>query len=241
MDNKAMYKLGYGLYVITAMEDGKHNGCIINTAMQVTTTPNRISVTVNKQNKTHDMIMNTRKINVSVLTEKAPFDLFKHFGFQSGSDVDKFNDYLYAKKSPNGLYYITDYANAYISAFVQETIDLGTHTMFIAQVVYAEVLNDDASVTYDYYQQNIKPKPQESVAKGYRCVICGYIYDGDELPEDYVCPICKHGVDAFEVVKPEKKGYRCVTCGYVYDGDELPADYVCPLCKHGAADFEKIK
>ncbi len=201
MNNRAMYKIGYGLYVLTAMEGDKHNGCIVNTVMQVTTTPNRISVTVNKQNKTHDMILNSRKINVSVLTEKAPFDLFKHFGFQSGSDVNKFNDYLYAKKSLNGLYYITDYSNVYISAYVQQTVDLGTHTMFIADVVYAEVLNDDPSVTYDYYQNNIKPKPEANGAKGYRCVICGYVYEGDELPEDYVCPICKHGVIDFEKIK----------------------------------------
>ena len=202
MDNKAMFKIGYGLYVITAEENGKHNGCIINTAIQVTTTPNFISLTVNKQNKTHDMIKNTRKVNVSILTEKASFDIFKRFGFQSGADVDKFAGYTNMKKSPNGLYYITEGTNAYISAYVQQEIDLGTHTMFIAQVVGAEVLSEDKTITYDYYQENVKPKPEPVTdKKGYRCVICGYIYEGDEIPPDFICPICKHGASDFEKIK----------------------------------------
>lgn len=202
MDNNAMYKIGYGLYVATAEEDGKHNGCIINTVMQVTTTPNRISINVNKQNKTHDMILKTGKFNVSIITEKADFELFKHFGFQTGAEVDKFAGYEYAAKSENGLYYITNATNAYISGQVIQTVDLGTHTMFIADVVDAKVLNEDKSVTYDYYQENIKPKPEEVKAKkGYRCVICNYVYEGDELPADYVCPICKHGASDFVEVK----------------------------------------
>ena len=242
MDNKAMFKIGYGLYVVTAEENSKHNGCIINTTMQVTDTPMRISITVNKRNKTHDMIKNTGKFNISILTEKASFDVFKHFGFQSGADVDKFEGYQGAVKSSNGLYYITNGVNAFISGSVTQTVDLGTHTMFIADVVDAQVLSDDKSVTYDYYQENIKPKPEAPKAKkGYRCVICGYIYEGDELPADYVCPICKHGVSDFEEIKPEKKSYRCVICNYVYEGDELPADFVCPICKHGASDFEEVK
>lgn len=236
-----MYKLGYGLYVITAKEDDKHNGCIINTAMQVTTTPNRISVTVNKQNKTHDMIKNTGIFNISVIAESAPFDLFEHFGFQSGVSVDKFANYDNASKSENGLYYVDKFTNSYISGAVINEVDLGTHTMFIADVVDAKVLNDEKSATYDYYQENIKPKPEaKPVKKGYRCVICGYIYEGEELPPDYICPICKHGVDDFEEIKPKKKSYRCVICGYVYEGEELPPDYICPLCKHGADDFEEI-
>ena len=142
MDNKAMFKIGYGLYILTAKDGEKDNGCVINTAIQVTSTPNRISVTVNKQNYTHDMIMKTGVFNVSILSEKATFDVFKHFGFQSGRDVDKFADYKDATRSENGLYYVTGDTNAYISGKVINTLDLGTHTMFIADVTDAEVLAD---------------------------------------------------------------------------------------------------
>lgn len=201
MDHKAMYKLGYGLYVLTACTD-KDNGCIINTAMQVTTTPNRISVTVNKNNKTHDMIMESGKFNISIISEKADFELFKHFGFQSGKDVNKFEGYKNAKRSENGIYYVTEGTNGYISGSVVNKVDLGTHTMFIADVTDAEVLEETNSVTYAYYQENIKPKPEakEEKKQGYRCAICGYIYEGEELPEDFVCPICKHGASDFEKI-----------------------------------------
>lgn len=201
MDNKAMYKIGYGLYILTACTD-VDNGCIINTAIQVTTTPNRISVTVNKNNKTHDMIMESGKFNISIISEKADFQLFKHFGFQSGKEVNKFQGYENAKRSENGIYYVTEGTNGYISGSVVNQVDLGTHTMFIADVTDAEVLDEANSVTYAYYQENIKPKPEvkEEKKSGYRCVICGYIYEGDELPADFVCPICKHGAADFEKI-----------------------------------------
>ncbi len=200
MNNKAMYKLGYGLYVLTA-KDEKDNGCIINTAIQVTTTPNRISITVNKQNYTHDMIQKTRVFNLSVISEEADFSLFQHFGFQSGRDVDKMKDFENKAQAENGLYYITKGTNAYLSGKVIQSIDLGTHTMFIADVTDGDVLSDTASVTYDYYQKNIKPKPENKPeVKGYRCTICGYIYEGDVLPEDFICPICKHGAADFEKI-----------------------------------------
>ena len=203
MDNKAMFKIGYGLYILTAKDGEKDNGCVINTAIQVTSTPNRISVTVNKQNYTHDMIMKTGVFNVSILSEKATFDVFKHFGFQSGRDVDKFADYKDATRSENGLYYVTGDTNAYISGKVINTLDLGTHTMFIADVTDAEVLADVPTTSYDYYQKNIKPKPEApKKVTGYVCKICGYIYEGDPLPEDFSCPICKHG--AADVEKIEK-------------------------------------
>ena len=202
MDNKAMSKIGYGLYILTAKDGEKDNGCVINTAIQVTSTPNRISVTVNKQNYTHDMIMKTGVFNVSILSEKATFDVFKHFGFQSGRDVDKFADYKDATRSENGLYYVTGDTNAYISGKVINTLDLGTHTMFIADVTDAEVLADVPTTSYDYYQKNIKPKPEApKKVTGYVCKICGYIYEGDPLPEDFICPICKHGAADFEKIE----------------------------------------
>lgn len=202
MNNNAMFKLGYGLYVLTARDGEKDNGCIINTAIQVTTTPNRVSVTVNKQNYTHDMIKKTGVFNVSMLTTEAPFTVFQHFGFQSGKNVEKLEGYEGAERAENGICYITGPANAYLSGKVFQEVDLGTHTMFLADVTAAEVLNDVPSVTYTYYQENIKPKPQpkEEKIKGYRCLICGYIYEGDELPEDFICPICKHGASDFEKI-----------------------------------------
>lgn len=202
MNTKAMYKIGYGLYVLTARDGAKDNGCIVNTVIQVTSSPNRIAVTVNKQNLTHDMIMSTAKVAVSVLTQQAPFSVYQHFGFQSGKQVDKFADMPGAVRAENGLYYLPEYANAYLAGTVYHSIDLGTHTMFIVDVEECEVLNDLPSVTYDYYQKHVKqapaPAPAENKKKGFRCVICGYIYEGDTLPEDYTCPICKHGAADFE-------------------------------------------
>ena len=160
MDEKAMYKLTYGLFVVTASREGKQNGCIVNTVQQVTSQPNRISVAINKSNFTHDMVMETRKFNVSILSQAASFDLFKRFGFQSGRDVDKFAGFTGYTKALNDINYITEGTNAYISAWVEQTVDLGTHTLFIAAVTNMETLNDVPSVTYDYYQRNIKPKPQ---------------------------------------------------------------------------------
>lgn len=202
MDTKAMYKLTYGLFVVTACKDGKQNGCIVNTAQQVTSTPNRISVAINKANYTHDLVMETRKFNVSILNQTASFDLFKRFGFQSGRDVDKFAGFNGYKKALNDVNYITEGTNAYISAWVEQTIDLGTHTLFIAAVTNMETLNDVPSVTYDYYQRNIKPQANEkSKEEGktvWVCKICGYEYEGEELPDDFICPLCKHPASDFE-------------------------------------------
>ena len=202
MKNKeAMYKLGYGLYVLTAQSgEGKDNGCIINTAMQVTTTPNRISICVNKANYTHDLIQETGAFNVSVISEKADFELFKHFGFQTGREVDKFADFGEVTRTESGLYVVTQGTNAYISGQVVQTVDLGTHTMFISDVTGGDVLTADPSATYTYYQEHIKPKPQPTKVKGWRCKICGYVYEGEELPPDFVCPLCKHGADDFEKI-----------------------------------------
>lgn len=186
------------LYVLTAQEGNQDNGCIINTVMQVTSDPCQIAIAVNKRNYTNQMIQHTKKFNISVLSENAKFDTFKHFGFQSGRDVDKFATFNDIKRSPNGLLYITKDTNSYMSAFVKQEIDLGTHTLFIAQLVAAETLSDIPTATYTYYQQNIKPKPEKTEKRGWRCKICGFIYEGDDLPADYICPVCKHGAADFE-------------------------------------------
>ena len=197
MDNSAFYKLSYGLFVVTAHEDNKDNGCITNTVIQQTTTPNRISVTINKNNYTHDMIMRTGVCNVSVLSEDAKFDTFKHWGFQSGKNVDKTIGITFFRLE-NGVIYIVDGVNAVMCAKVEQTVDLGTHTLFIAEVTDAFVTEDDASATYTYYQKNIKPAPQQTKKKGWICTVCGYIYEGETLPEDYICPICKHPASDFK-------------------------------------------
>ena len=200
MDKAAMYKLTSGLFVLTAKEGEKDNGCIINTAMQVTTSPNRIIIVVNKQNYTHDMIMRTKTFNVSCLSENASFEVFKHFGFQSGKDVDKMEGKSYPR-AENGIVYVEDMANAYISGKVVSETDLGTHTMFLADVTDAKVLGDAESVSYSYYQKNIKPAPQPAKKKGWVCKICGYVYEGEDLPEDFICPLCKHPASDFEPLK----------------------------------------
>ena len=203
MNKAAMYKLSYGLFVVTANRDGRDNGCITNTAIQVTSDPNRISLAVNKSNFTHDMIKDTGVFTVSVISEAASFELFKHFGFQSGRDVDKFADFNDCKRAENGTMIVTKGTNGYISAKVVNTVDLGTHTLFIADVTDMDVLADIPSATYTYYQENIKPKP-EAVGKTkdgqtvWRCKICGYEYVGEELPDDFICPICKHPASDFE-------------------------------------------
>lgn len=198
MDNKVLFNIGYGLYVLTANEGEKDNGCIINTVMQVTSDPLQIAIAVNKKNYTNEMIQRTKKFNISILTESAKFEVFEHFGFHSGRDTDKFADFVDTKRSPNGVLYITQNTNSYMSAYVKQEIDLGSHTLFIAQLVAAETLSEEPTVTYTYYQNNIKPKPQKTEKKGWRCKICGYIYEGEDLPADFICPWCKHGAIDFE-------------------------------------------
>ena len=198
MDKKAMYNLTYGLFILTAKEGEKDNGCIVNTVAQVTTEPNRITVAVNKQNYTHDMILRTGVFNVSILTTDSKFDTYKHWGFQSGANTDKLENIEY-QRADNGVVYIANECNAYISAKVVSTIDLGTHTLFLADVTDAGVLSDAESVTYSYYQKNIKTAPKvEEKKKGFICTVCGYIYEGDTLPEDFVCPWCKHPASDFK-------------------------------------------
>lgn len=205
MDKKALYKLTYGLFVLTSGLAGEDGGCIINTAGQVTSTPNRISIAVNKTNYTCELIQRSGMFNISVLSEAADFSLFQRFGFQSGRTVNKFAGFAGCRRSFNGLYYITEGTNAYFSAVVEQEIDLGTHMLFIASVEDMEVLSEEPSASYTYYQAHIKPQPQktEAAAAGktvWRCRICGYTYEGEELPEDFLCPLCKHPASDFEKV-----------------------------------------
>ena len=212
MNEKAMHKLSYGLFVLTAKDGEKDNGCIVNTAIQAASAPNQLSVCVNKANFTHDMIMKTGKFVVSIISQGATFDLFKQFGFQSGRDVNKFDGFTDYARCENGICYITKGTNAYISVTVTGTQDLGSHTMFVGTIDDMEVLDDKRSATYEYYFENIKPKPQ-AVGKTdngqtiWRCTICGYEYVGEELPKDFVCPICKHPASDFEkvVINKEEK------------------------------------
>ncbi len=199
VDVNALLKVPYGLYVLTARDGDRDNGCIINTVMQVTNTPNRISIAVNKNNFTHDMILHTGLFNISLLDEEAQFDVFKRFGFVSGRDTDKFAGDTDAPRTANGLRYLSEAVSAVISGRVLQAIDCGTHTLFIADVTEAVTLSEVPSVTYQFYFDHIKPKPVVTEKKtGYVCKICGYIYEGDPLPADFICPLCKHGAADFE-------------------------------------------
>jgi len=197
MDKAAMYKLTYGLFVLSAREGGKDNGCIINTAQQVTTSPNRITISVNKQNFTHDMITATGSFCVSILDRTVPFACFQRFGFQSGRDADKFAG-LDSLRMANGILVPAEHVSAVISGQVVQTMDLGSHTLFLADVTDGVVRSGAEPVTYAQYQSDIKPKPQNGPKKGWRCKVCGYVYEGEELPPDFICPICKHGAADFE-------------------------------------------
>ena len=198
-DLTALFKIGYGLYVVTSNDGTRDNGLIVNTVSQVTNTPNRVAVCISKQNYSHHIIKQTGKMNVNCLSTDAPFSLFERFGFQSGRTVDKFKgtDVL---RSDNGLVFLPDSINAFLSLKVEQYVDLDTHGMFVCSVTEARVLSDRDSMTYAYYQQNVKPKPKTEGKKGYVCKICGYVYEGDELPEDFVCPLCKHGAADFEPI-----------------------------------------
>lgn len=206
MDNEAVNKLSYGLYVLTANDKTKDNGCIINTAIQAALTPNTLSVCVTKDSFTHIMIAKSGAFNVSVISQNADFDLFKHFGFNSGKNTDKFKNFSDFSRAENGIVYITRGTNAYFSVTAAKSIDLGSHTMFIGSITDMRILSDTPSATYEYYLSKIKPKPapQKNIQKEglntWRCKVCGYEYTGAELPADYICPICKHPAADFELV-----------------------------------------
>ena len=206
IDNKAIFNISYGLFVLVAQQGGKDNACIINVAQQVTSDPLQLMICVNKANLTHDMVLRTLKFNLCPLSEEATMKPFQHFGFQSGKTVDKFAECETELRTDNGLRYLPKYINSVISCVVTKSIDLGTHTMFIARVMEARVLSDSPSITYAYYQQHIKPKPsnpqtlEPSNKKKWVCDVCGYVYEGDELPADFICPLCKHPASDFEQI-----------------------------------------
>ena len=199
-DLTALFRIGYGLYVVTSHDGKKDNGLIVNTVTQVTNTPNRIAVTINKENYSHHVIKQTGKMNVNCLTVDAPFSIFEKFGFVSGRNVDKFSDGE-PLRSDNGLAFLPRYINAFLSLKVEQYVDLDTHGMFICAVTEARVLSDRETMTYTYYQDHVKPKPKTDGKKGYVCKICGYVYEGEELPEDIICPWCKHGAADFEKIQ----------------------------------------
>ncbi len=199
-DLTALFNIGYGLYVVTSNDGKKDNGLIVNTVTQVTNTPNRIAVTINKENYSHHVIKQTGIMNINCLTVDAPFSVFERFGFQSGRNVDKFAD-CEPLRSDNGLVFLPRYINSFMSLKVEQYVDLDTHGMFICSVTEARVLSDRETMTYTYYHSSVKPKPETEGKKGYVCKICGYIYEGDTLPEDYICPLCKHGASDFEEIK----------------------------------------
>ena len=194
-DMSALFNIGYGLYVITSNDGKKDNGLIVNTVTQVTNTPNRLAVTINKENYSHHVIKQTGKMNINCLSTDAPFSVFETFGFQSGRNVDKFKDCT-PLRSDNGLVFLPRYINSFMSLVVEQYVDLGTHGMFICSISEARVISDRETMTYSYYHQHVKPKPKTDGIKGYVCTICGYVHEG-ELPEDFVCPLCKHGASDF--------------------------------------------
>lgn len=201
IENNAMFKLSYGLYVLTAKSDGKDNGCIVNTVIQITDSPKRILMAVNKANLTCKMIEETREFNVSCLSEKTNFELIKRFGFQSGKTADKFKGLEGWSRSANSISYVTESTNAYISAKVFKVEDVGTHLVFFGEVTEAKQLSEEKSLTYEYYFANVKPKAEKQKKEGYVCKICGYVYEGEPLPEDFICPVCKHGAEDFEPIE----------------------------------------
>ncbi len=199
-DSKALFKIGYGLYVVTSNDGKKDNGLIVNTVSQLTSNPCKVAVTINKQNYSHHVIKQTKTMNVNCLTIDTPFGIIENFGFVSGRVADKFEN-ISPLRSNNGLAFLPNYINSFISLKVEEYVDLDSHGMFVCSVTDARGISDKETMTYSYYQQNVKPKPKTEGKKGYVCKVCGYVYEGENLPEDFVCPLCKHGASDFEEIK----------------------------------------
>ena len=201
MDQKALYNLSYGMYLLTTREEGKDYGCIINTAVQVARDPDRIAISVQNDNKTCEVLKRTELFNLSAVTADAPFDLFRQFGMQSARDVEKFRGYPGIDRASNTLPILSQYGNMYLSVYVTDTVDLGSHTLFIGELLDGQVLNGKPSCTYAHYHAEIKPKPKKAETKQWECRICGYVYEGEEVPDDYKCPLCQHGKEDFVPVE----------------------------------------
>ena len=200
LDTQALFKLTYGMHVLCARQEGKDNGCIVNTAVQVTDTPRRLSVTINNKSLTRDMILQTGRFTISNLSERAEFGVFERFGFGSGRDTDKFAGFSGWERDKSGVPYLTEGVNAFFSCKVERTVDLGTHTMFIAEITDMAILDEAASMTYAFYQEHLRPASNQPSPDGktvWRCVVCGWEFIGDELPQDIICPLCNHGADDF--------------------------------------------
>lgn len=235
MNQNALFQIGYGLYLVAANENGKDNACIVNTVMQVTQNPIRLLVSVSNQNLTHDMIKNTGKLTVSVLTEKTPFSVYSHFGYQSGKKVDKFEDFEDVTRCANGCYRLNRNSSAYFCGTVSESIALDTHTMFLVEVTDADIVSSQVPVTYDFYQKYVK-QPYKPVVKKNGAGQANA--DGSNSGS-----VNANGTDVASVEGTDgttTNSYVCKICGYVYEGETLPEDYICPICKHGASDFEKL-
>lgn len=200
IDNTTLFKIEYGLYVITSKEGDKDNGMISNSACQVSINPDNIAITLHKNTYTHDIIKNTKKLNLCPIEESAPFSLFENFGFKSGRDCDKFDGYSFSRSS-NGLAVLNEFINGFISLEVVDYFDMNSHGMFICKITEASTLSDKQTMTYSYYHKNVKPKKEEPKSKGFVCSLCGYVYEGDTLPPDFVCPLCNHGAQFFEEIK----------------------------------------
>ena len=200
LDPKALFKIGYGLYVVTSNDGKKDNGCIVNTVSQLTDTPLRVAVNISKLNYTHEIVKKSGVLNVNCLNNEAPFSVFQDYGFRSGRDCDKFEG-KEVLRSENGLVVLPNFINAFFSLKVESYVDLGSHGMFICSVTESKIINNIETMTYNYYQANVKPKPNAEKKKGFVCKVCGYVYEGDTLPEDIVCPLCKHGAADFEEIK----------------------------------------
>ena len=254
MNTKAFWKMSYGLFLLTAKDGDKENGCIINTAIQCASEPRLVSICVIKANLTNEMIAKTGIFNLTVLPESVGYETYRVFGMVSGHDEDKFSYFPNAPISENGLRYLAE-GNALFQCKVKSSHDLGSHVMYIAELTGAEVLSEEAPATYAYYQSTIKNQAPKPTKSGWRCTVCGYIYEDENLPADYVCPLCKHGVEDFEKVgntaenKIEKiitdnKGdntmkFVCKVCGYVHTGENAPSE--CPVCHVGSQMFEEVK
>ena len=234
LNQNALFQIGYGLYLVAANENGKDNACIVNTVMQVTQNPIRLLVSVSNQNLTHDMIKNTGKLTVSVLTEKTPFAVYSHFGYQSGKTVDKFEDFEDVTRCANGCYRLNRNSSAYFCGTVCDSFVLDTHTMFLVDVTDADIVSTQTPVTYDFYQKQVK-QPYKPVAKkgSVQANKTGESADAGEESGT-------NGATADGTEGTITNSYVCKICGYVYEGESLPEDYICPICKHGAADFEQI-